>query len=96
MPFEGAHAGDVGMEMTDGKVCKFDIENGALKSPEAIFNGGVEFFASSVANGDRSLAERLTRKNMKALPYWQSHPFAELSGVESSDEEFGAAMAKLV
>lgn len=95
MPLEGAHAGDTGMEMTDGPVCKFDIEGGALKSPEAIFRGGVEFFLSSAANGDRSLAERLTRKNMRALPYWQSHPFADLSGAEASDDEFAAAMAAL-
>lgn len=95
MPFEGAHQGDVGLETPEGKVCKFDIENGAIKSPEAIFEGGVQYFAQSVADGDRVLAERITRANMKSLPYWQTHPFDLLNGPEASEEEFGAAMAKL-
>lgn len=95
MPLEGEHAGDVGMETPEGFVCKFDSENGAIKSPEAIFEGGVNFFADAVAGGDRDLAARLTRKNMKALPYWQSHPSAVLEGPEATDEEFGAALAKL-
>ena len=95
MPFEGNHAGDVGMELPEGSVCKFDSENGVLKSPQEIFNGGVEFFTNAVASSDRELGERLTRKNMKALAYWQAHPFEELVGAEATDEEFQNAMAKL-
>ena len=95
MPFEGDHEGDVGLETADGPVCIFDVENGAVKSPEAIFAGGVEFFATSVAEGDCDLAERLTRKNMSQLPYWQERPFTELAGKMATDEEFGAYMAKL-
>ena len=85
----------MGMETPDGTVCKFDIENGVLKSPDAIFNGGVAYFTDAVADGDRELAARLTRKNMQALPYWQAHPFAALDGATSTDEEFAHAMAKL-
>jgi hypothetical protein len=96
MPFEGNHVNDVGLETVEGKVCKFDVrEDGTMKSPQEIFDGGVEFFAGAVADGDRDLAARLTRTNMKSLPYWQAHPFAELGGEPASDAEFGAAMAKL-
>lgn len=96
MPFDGAHKDDVGLETAGGKVCKFDVENGQIKSPEAIFQGGVEYFTHSVADGDRALAERITRKNMKMLPHWQANPFELLNGPEATDEEFGAAMAKLM
>lgn len=95
MPLEGEHAGDIGFESPDGPVCKFDSVDGKIKGAEEIFEGGVLFFLDEVAGGDRALAERLTRKNMSVLPYWQAHPFAELDGIMSSDEEFGAAMAKL-
>jgi hypothetical protein len=95
MPLEGAHAGDVGLETSEGTVCRFDIKDGVMKSPEEIFVGGVQFFLGGVAEGDQALAERLTRKNMKSLPHWQKNPFAELDGPEATEEEFGAAMAKL-
>src|SRR5689334_13267697 len=66
MPFEGNHANDIGMELPEGPVCKFDCENGELKSPQEIFVGGVTYFTDAVAEGDRELAERLTRTNMKS------------------------------
>lgn len=95
MPFEGSHANDIGLETADGPVCVYDVKDGKMKSPEEIFDGGVEFFLGSVADGDRELAENVTRKNMKSLPYWQAHPFAKLEGPEVSDEVFGQLMAKL-
>jgi len=95
MPLEGNHAGDIGLETADGPVCKYDSADGKIKSGEEIFEGGVTFFAENVADGDRALGERLTRKNMNTLPYWKSHPFAELKGEEATDQEFQAAMAKL-
>lgn len=95
MPLEGAHASDIGFASPEGLVCKFDSVDGAIKPADVIFEGGVVFFLNEVADGDRALAERLTRKNMKALPYWQAHPFALLDGDEATDEEFNAAMAKL-
>ena len=95
MPFEGSHANDIGMELPEGPVCKFDSENGKMKSADQIFAGGIEFFSQYV-DGDRDLAERVTRKNMKSLAYWQAHPFAQLEGVEASDAEFGAVMAKMM
>jgi arginine utilization protein RocB len=56
----------------------------------------VNFFAQTMTDGDRAFAERLTRKNMKSLPYWQSHPFDGFPGPEATDGEFSAAMAKLM
>jgi hypothetical protein len=95
MPFEGNHANDIGLETSDGPVCIFDSKDGQIKSAEEIFEGGVQFFVASATSGDRDLAERLTRTNMKSLAYWKAHPFAGLDGVEATDEEFGTAMAKL-
>ena len=96
MPFEGEHAHDIAMTLPEGPVCKFDCENGQLKSPDVIFMGGVMYFKDAVAGGDQVLAERLTRKNMSGLVYWQAHPFALLSGEQATDEEFAACMAKLM
>ena len=95
MPLEGNHAGDVGLVLPEGLVCKFDSENGKIKSAEEIFDGGVNFFTGATTDGGRELATCLTRQKMKALPYWQAHPFAKLDGPEATDEEFRAAIAKL-
>lgn len=95
MPLERDHANDIGFELPEGLVCKYDSENGNLKSGDEIFEGGVAFFAGAATDGDRDLAARLTRKNMKALPYWQAHPFDSLEGEQATDEEFSAAMAML-
>jgi hypothetical protein len=95
MPLEGAHEKDFGMKTQDGFVCKHDMEDGELKSDGEIFEGGVQFFLGAVANGNRALAERLTRKNMKSLPYWKKHPSPELDGPEATDREFADAMSKL-
>ena len=95
MPFEGGHTNDIGLETVDGPVCIFDSTDGKIKSGEEIFKGGVEFFLDAVAEGDLDLAQRLTRKNMNRLPYWQTHLFDGLNGPQTTDEEFQTAMAKL-
>ena len=95
MPLEGAHEKDFWMDTPDGPVCKFDSVGGKIKNSEEIFEGGVNFFAQAVADGDRELAARLTRKNMNGLAYWQAHPFMMLEGAMATDQEFGTAMAKL-
>ena len=77
-------------------LCIHDIHQGAIKSGEEIFEGGIQFYLSTITNGDRDEAVRLTRKNMNTLPYWQAHPFGLLDGVTASDEEFAAAMKKLM
>lgn len=95
MPLEGNHAKDRALELPEGPVCIYDTADGKVRSAEEIFDGGVHFFQTAVADGNRDLAERLTRKNMRALPYWQTRPFGKLEGPEASDEEFGAAMARI-
>lgn len=95
MPFTGDHANDIGLQTPNGPVCIYDAENGEIKSPEAIFAGGVAFFEGAAAPGNRDLAERLTRKNMRMLPYWQTHPFDLLEGPQATDEEFSEALAKM-
>lgn len=95
MPLEGVHEKDFGMDTPKGPVCIHDSRDGQIRPVEEIFEGGVSFFVTACTDGDRSLAERLTRRNMKGLPYWQAHPFALLEGPEATDEEFRAAMAKL-
>ena len=95
MPFEGNHANDIGLKLPEGPVCKFDSADDKVRSGEEIFEGGVCFFANEVTNGDRELAARLTRKNMQALPYWQTQPFKQLAGDVATEAEFQTAMAKL-
>lgn len=95
MPLVGAHENDIGLETPEGTVCTYDVVDGKIKSADEIFDGGVAFFAAEACDGDMALAERLTRKNMAALPYWQAHPFAKLEGVQATNEEFSAAMMKL-
>ena len=95
MPLEGDHAGDLGLETAEGAVCIHDIEGDQIKKPEAIFEGGVQFFLSVERNTDRALAERLTRKNMNMLPYWKNHPSEILSGPEATDQELNDVMARM-
>ncbi|MDD2756824.1 MAG: zinc ribbon domain-containing protein [Patescibacteria group bacterium] len=68
--------------------------DGSVKTCEEIFNGGVEFFITAIG-GDRLMAERIVRKNINQLPYWQNKNCAILQGEEATDEEFAEAMKKL-
>lgn len=95
MPLEGEHVNDIGFESAFGPVCKFDSVGSEIKPAAEIFEGGVHYFLTAVADGDRALAERLTRRNMLSLAYWQMHPFDLLNGDQATDEEFSSAMAKL-
>lgn len=92
MPFEGSHANDIALETEWGPVCTFDVKDGKMKSPEEIFEGGIQYYMHAHTKGDRVLAEKLTRRNMKTLPYWQSHHFALLDGEEATDAEYAASM----
>lgn len=82
------------METAEGPVCVHDLRDGSIKAPEEIFEGGVQFFLT-IADGNRELAERLTRKNMRMLPHWQANHFALLDGEAATDAEFGEAMGRL-
>ena len=69
-------------------------EDGSVKSCEEIFEGGVQFFLGQIG-GDREMAEKITRKNMSRLPYWQGKDCAVLKGEVATDEEFATAIKKL-
>lgn len=64
-----------------------------LSDPKDI--GGVQFFMDVARLTDRALAEKLTRKNMNILPYWQKNKGSCLDGTEASDKEFSEIMSKL-
>ena len=84
----------VGLQSLYGPVCTFCSVGDKLKAGDDIFEGGVQFFLGTVACGDLELAQRLTRKNMNSLPYWQEHPFDGLEGPEATDEEFQEVLMK--
>lgn len=93
MPLEKKEDFALGDEKAE--FCAYCVNpDGSVKSGEEIFNGGVQFFLSTLGD-DRSLAERITRKNMSRLPYWQEHACDALKGDMATDEEFQAAMGKL-
>ncbi|MBP6855957.1 MAG: AraC family transcriptional regulator [Candidatus Pacebacteria bacterium] len=78
-----------------GEFCLYCAnEDGSVRTCEEIFEGGVSFFLKSLGD-DRALAERVTRKNMKGLPYWQDKQCAVLEGEVATDEEFAEAMGKI-
>jgi len=86
----------IGCEVADGTVCVHcSTPDGQVKSCEEIFEGGVQFFMGAVPGANRALAEKLTRKNMKNLPYWQKNACSCLDGEEASDEEFSQASQNL-
>jgi len=69
-------------------------DDGSLKPCGEIFSGGVQFFLGALG-GEKSFAEKLVRKNMSQLPYWQEHSCELLKGDMASDEEFETIMSKL-
>jgi hypothetical protein len=87
---------EIGCEVSDGWVCVHcSTPDGKVKSCEEVFEGGVQFFMGVTDKVDRSLAEKLTRKNMNRLPYWQKNKEGFLNGEEATDEEFSYIFSKL-
>ncbi|MFA5178473.1 MAG: zinc ribbon domain-containing protein [Candidatus Paceibacterota bacterium] len=75
--------------------CLFCVNaDGNVKPCEEIFEGGVQFFISQL-EGDRSMAEKIVRKNMNQLPYWQNKGCEILKGEMATDEEFNEVLKKL-
>ncbi|MFH0873530.1 MAG: zinc ribbon domain-containing protein [Candidatus Komeilibacteria bacterium] len=78
------------------KFCLYCVNpDGSVKSCEEVFAGGVQYFLSQIGN-DQEMAEKITRKNMSQQPYWQGKDCPVLAGAMATDEEFAAAMQKLV
>ena len=87
---------EIGGELEEGSVCMHcATADGKVKSCTEVFEGGVQFFLGALTEANRDLAERLTRKNMNRLPYWQKHPDVCLDGPEASEQEFADALAQL-
>lgn len=69
-------------------------KDGSVKTCEEIFEGGVQYFMSQIG-GDRSMAEKITRKNMNMQSYWQGKDCLVLKGEMATDEEFADAIRKM-
>jgi len=87
---------DVGATTGEGSFCKFCVKaDGSVKSCSEVFEGGVQFFLHTFPDKDRAFAERITRKNMKRLSYWQGKDDPCLRGEEATDEEFQETLKKM-
>lgn len=94
MPLENIE--DIGTQNGEEIFCKYCVnEDKSVKTCEEVFNGGVNFFLTTLPELDKSLAERAVRKNMNLLPYWKNKDNECLKGEEVSDEEFQMIMSKL-
>lgn len=83
-----------GEDETANLCCFCGNADGSMKTCKEIFEGGVQFFLSQL-KGDREMAEKITRKNMNTVPYWQDKDCEILKGEMATDEEFAEAMKKL-
>ena len=80
---------EIGGHHPQGDICTYCVdEQGQLKSGAEIFQGGVQFFLHSLPTVSPDLAERVVRRNMQSLDYWQQNPIPELDGPVATDEEF--------
>ena len=86
---------ELGATVGENKFCIHCVNaDGSVKSCSEIFEGGVNFFLTSFPEYDRTQAERLTRKNMCNLSYWQDKDCDCLKGEQATDEEFQELMSK--
>jgi hypothetical protein len=79
----------------NAKFCLYCVNaDGNVKTCEEIFEGGVQFFIGQLG-GDRSMAEKIVRKNMNQLPYWQGKGGEILKGEMATDEEFAEVLKNI-
>jgi len=72
----------------EAEFCVFCVDDkNEVKSCEEVFNGGVEFFMEAT-NVEKDFAEKIVRKNMNSLPYWDDKKTDLLDGPEATEEEF--------
>lgn len=87
---------DVGLVDSTGSFCRYCVgTDGKVKSGNLIFDGGVSFFMHAIPGIPLDLAQRVTRKNMKSLPYWRERKEQCLEGEMATDEEYAEAMKQL-
>lgn len=85
----------IGLSIENHTFCVYCVDDKKeVRSCKEIFEGGIRFFVDRRV-ADRSLAERVTRKNMRMLRYWQDKQDPCLDGELASDEEFETVMLKL-
>lgn len=86
----------IGLETDNESFCIHCVNaDKEVKPCEEIFEGGVQFFMSLDSSMTRNFAEKLVRKNMRQLSYWQNREDLCLSGETATDEEFNSIVAKL-
>ena len=86
----------IGVETDNESFCIHCVNaDKEVKPCEEIFEGGVQFFMSLDSSVTRNFAEKLVRKNMRQLSYWQNREDLCLSGETATDEEFNSIVAKL-
>lgn len=86
----------IGLETNSESFCIHCVsEDKQVKSGEEIFEGGVQFFMSLDSSMTRDFAEKIVRKNMRKLSYWQNKEYPCLSGEIATDEEFNSIIVKL-
>ena len=86
----------IGVETDNESFCIHCVNaDKEVKPCEEIFEGGVQFFMSLDSSVTRNFAEKLVRKNMRQLFYWQNRVDLCLSGETATDEEFQSILSKL-
>lgn len=86
----------IGVETDNESFCIHCVNaDKEVKPCEEIFEGGVQFFMSLDSSVTRNFAEKLVRKNMRQLSYWQNRVDLCLSGETATDEEFQSILSKL-
>ncbi|MBN1585205.1 hypothetical protein JW899_02440 [Candidatus Uhrbacteria bacterium] len=89
---------DIGAEFDFGPACVHCVgPDGKIRDCGDVFLGGVDFFVNNLEGVSRELAERVTRRNMRSLPYWRGREGCGcLDGDEATEEEFDSVLSKLM
>lgn len=86
---------DFALQDTNSSVCVHCAdENWEIKSVEQIFEWWVQFFINATW-ASRIETEKIVRKNMNMLSYWQNKNYEILKWEEATDKEFAKALSKL-
>lgn len=78
----------IGLSANGNDFCIYCVDdNKEVKSCEDVFNGGVQYFVNDLRLSAEE-AEKLTRKTMSMLPYWQDNTAECLKGEMLSDDDY--------
>lgn len=87
---------DFALQNINSSICIYCAdENWKIKPVEQIFEWWVQFFINATW-ASRIEAEKIVRKNMNKLLYWQNKDCKILKWEEATNEEFMDALNKLV